>query len=203
MLIGPLLQLGSNAAYVEELLAIFVGGDRVLLLKCTLQSTSKPLPEQRVLKHTEPNSLTANYSPQFIIFGFTFLSLFWNIWPGFDCAFKGDLFWLGLPSWAGRFHGIRPRNTGSISTSLPADFQQLCYNGKEGWEPLGEISSIFLVASRVRGGCWLKQFQRVIWYSLQLGRKTNWHWCLPEIYLKYPSVLSLHKHVNITPFWPN
>lgn len=79
MLIGPLLQLGSNAAYMEELLAIFVGGNRVLLLKCTLQSTSKPLPEQRVLKHTEPNSLTANYSPQFIIFGFMFLSLFWNI----------------------------------------------------------------------------------------------------------------------------
>lgn len=144
-------------AYMEALLATFVGGDRVLLLKFFQQSTSKPLPERCVVKHTEPNSLTANYSPQFIIFGFTFLSLFWNIWPGFDCAFKGDLFWLGLPSWAGRFCGLRPCKTGCLSTSLLTDLQQLFYKGKEVRGTLGGREGrnffIFLMISKVWGGC--------------------------------------------------
>ena len=99
MLTGPLLELRNKAAYRDELSATFVGRDRILLLNSTQQSRAnhplEPCVGKKKHTHTQSQILSQpTYSPQFIIFGFTFFSLFWNT---FDLALivhlkAGDLF---------------------------------------------------------------------------------------------------------------
>ena len=151
MLTGPLLELRNKAAYRDELSATFVGRDRILLLNSTQQSRAnhplEPCVEEKTHTHThtEPNSFTANLlTTIYHIWLHVFQSVLEHIWPGFDCAFKGRRSVLTrAPSWAGRFPGIRPCKTGSISTSLLTDLQQLFYNVNEGRLTHSEVSPLF------------------------------------------------------------
>lgn len=130
MLIGPCWS-GNSTVYMEELLVIFVGGVEFCFLNApNNQEANQPwmmCGGARRAKFSPSQLLATVYH----IWLHVSQSVLEHIWPGFDCAFKGDLFWLGLPSWAGRFPGIEPCKTGSVSASLLTDLQQLFYNGNE------------------------------------------------------------------------
>jgi len=183
-LTGPFLPLRNNAAYREELSATFVGRDRILLLKCTQKSTTNhPLEPCVEKKHTEPNSFTANLlTTIYHIWLHVFQSVLEHIWPGFDCAFKGRRSVLTrAPSWAGRFPGIRPCKTGSISTSLLTDLQQLFYNVNEGRVTDREVSPLFRGFSSMRW-LWIRAVSKGNFcYQLHLSLALKALWNLPEI----------------------
>lgn len=114
-----------EVALVGVLLAIFVGEKRALLLKCTLSSASKPLPELC----GEASKANFSHSQLLAMIYHIWLhisqSVLTHIWPGFDCAFKDDLFWLGISSWPERFPGKWPCKTG-ISDYRPLAIVSQC-----------------------------------------------------------------------------
>lgn len=165
MLTGPFLLLRNNETYREELSDIFVGRDRILLLKCIQQSTTNHPLEPRVEKKNTQSQILSQptYSPQFIIFGFTFFSLFWNT---FDLALivhlkAGDLFWLGLPAGLEDFLASgHAKQAASLHLCLQT-FSN-CFIMQMSRVTDREVSPVCLGAFPVWGGCGLEQFQRVI-----------------------------------------